>query len=158
MRKTPVPSVWDLEESKANHTPSSLKSVCGCQDCARRKGDIAMTKIETSKTTAAQDSEFQIAFTESKSGYVHIDIMMPSRDFDNLRRVIRRPKTMAALCGAAEATGLNKVLSGSVWCATCYPKLDQHQFEAKNGFNAFWEALWHCGLGSFQLKRGKCKV
>jgi hypothetical protein len=115
-----------------------------------------MSKTERSKITPARDSDFQIAFTDSKAGYTHINIMMPSQDFDNLRRVMRRPKTMAALCGASEATGLNEVLGGSVWCVTCYPKLDQHQFEAKNWFNAFWEALSICG-GSFQLKRGKCK-
>ncbi len=110
--------------------------------------------------TEGTSRDITIEFVESKAGFVHVSLKMPANEFDALQHALHSEKTMTALCKAAQVTGLDKVMSGSTWCATCYKSapaggIERHQFDAKNWFNAFWEALWLC-KGSFQLAHGEC--
>ena len=120
-------------------------------------------KEEVKKDKEEPFFDIEIEYDETTSGYVSINFRFPTKEFHELKDLMQNPKVMRVLCKAGESTGINKVLSGSTWCATSYKtgavtKIEQHQFEAKNWFNAFWAALWYCGGPSFQLYRGKCRT
>lgn len=113
--------------------------------------------MKTEKTDTGLD--FQIEYIESKAGYTHINIRMPSTEFKKINEVMKNKKTLPALYQTAKSTGLDEAMLGSTWCVACYKYggvIVQHQFKARNWFLAFWHALWYCKGPNFQLKRGKC--
>ena len=100
-------------------------------------------------------SDLRVDVIESTNDFVLIQIQMPKSEFSALHEAMRSPGTMNALCRAAATTRLTEAFRGSLFCATCHTDGVQHQFEAKNWVNAFWQALFHCGPG-FALQRRAC--
>ena len=107
------------------------------------------------------DSDFHVSFA-NLGGHVHIQIDLPLAEFEAIRKLMRKPQTMKLLCEASKKAGLEDVLVGSTYCATCGQHGDdrgvhKHQFDAKNWFVAFFKALWYCKW-SFSLSRSACKI
>lgn len=107
------------------------------------------------EATKTANKNLRIETILSTKDFIQIQIQMPMAEFNALEKAMRRNGTMEALCMAATKTGLAKAMKGSTFCATCHSNGIQHQFTAKNWFNAFWEALFHCGPG-FALQRRAC--
>lgn len=120
---------------------------------------------------------FQVEVRESRGGTTQISLRLPTAHFKRVASILKRKRTGVLLCDVGTKLGLGDVLADlrlganvasrpavatpsrdPWWCLYCWDSfggIHQHEYQAKNWFNAFIVALFKCGA-NFQLGAGPC--